>query len=272
MKSLIASAFFASFLLGACRDVEGPPRDSSAVAEAQAELTPDPAQAALWRQAAGTPAIEGLEEAIVDTNAVRRRRPVQIYEQQAETRPAPFSEEVEAAVAPLDVPELEEPFSGTATIRSMDGQILELDLGGGRVLSVQVKVPGAPLAFATGDAAQVYLRSGTPFERHDIIAIRSDDEVLVYALVGGGEAVRFTVPNFDLRVAQDGEVTRNTMAVRFGRGRRGTRTLAQGEQTAFDSAALTVKVLASLAIEGPSANAVAGRPYRVEVLAWRSRQ
>ena len=69
--------------------------------------------------------------------------------------------------------------------------------------------------------------------------------------------------------AADG-LQQNAAAVRLTlRGQ--THVLAPGEQADFAAADVTVKVLSSIAVEGESANAVEGDPYRLELLGWRTR-
>ena len=49
-----------------------------------------------------------------------------------------------------------------------------------------------------------------------------------------------------------------------------SRVLVPGEQANFGAAKMTVKLLSSLAVEGESANAIEGDPYRVELFGWRT--
>jgi hypothetical protein len=257
--------------VGLAQACQRAPERPPAVAQAQAELTPDTAQARLWTEAAtaGTgPAAAGLR---VDSGAVRRRTAVRIPDRPIAQREQAFPQEVPAAVALLAVPELAEPFSGTATVGAIRGEVLTLDLGQGRVLQLQAKVGGAPLRAAAGESARLFYRgSGDPFLRNDVLDLQLPNDRLVYALVGAAAPVRLEIPSAGIQAAQIDRPDSNMMAVAVTL-RSERRTLRPGEQAEFPGAGLTVRLLASVAVQGEAAHAVEGDPYRIELLAWRTR-
>jgi hypothetical protein len=181
---------------------------------------------------------------------------------------APFPESVTGAVVLQELPELDAAFSGSATVQSAGGEFLALDLGGGQLIRLHAKVRGGPLTAQVGEQAQLYLRRGDPFARNDILALRLPADELVHALVGNNGPVRFTIPTRELTVAQTGSVEGNTMPVTVSMGSE-AHTLRPGEQADFRTG-LTVQVVASVAVQGEAANALPGRPYRVEILGWRT--
>ncbi len=255
-------------LTAACQRAPSRP---SAVAQAQADLTLDTAQARLWAQAAtaGTgPAAPGLQ---VEGGAVRQRVAVRIPERPTQQGEPVFPPEVQAGLAMLAAPALAEPFSGPATVGSVRGEVLTLDLGQGRVLRLHAKVGGGPVRAAAGDSARLFYRtSGDPFFRNEAIDLQLPGDRLVYALVGAEAPVRLEIPSAGVRAAQVEQPDSNTMAVAVTVGSE-RRTLRPGEQAEFPKARLTVKLLASVAVQGEAVHAVEGDPYRIELLAWRTR-
>jgi len=242
------------------------------VAKAQAELTPDTAQARLWAQAAtaGTgPAAPGLH---LEAGAVRQRVAVRISERSTQQGEPVFPPDVQAGLAMLAAPALAEPFSGTARVGSVRGEVFTLDLGEGRVLRLHAKVGGGPVRAAAGDSARLFYRtSGDPFFRNEAIDLQLPGDRLVYALVGAAAPVRLEIPGAGVRAAQVERPDSNTMAVALTVGREG-RTMRPGEEVEFPRAQLTVRLLASVAVQGEAAHAVEGDPYRIELLAWRTRR
>ncbi len=60
------------------------------------------------------------------------------------------------------------------------------------------------------------------------------------------------------------------MAVKLSAGRE-SRALEPGERAVFRQAGLAVELRANIAVQGESANALPGRPYRIELLGWRTK-
>ncbi len=255
-------------LVLACGGVPEQPAD---VATAQAGLTGDTAQAQLWERAAQTDAAVGAATLHTDSGVVSTRAPLRVPDRPVQATERPFPEEVDGALVMLAVPEIEGAFTGAATVRAVSGEFLTLDLGQDRLLRIQAKVAGGPLRVQSGESARVYLRSsGDPFARDDILSLRFEGDEVLYALVGGNQPVRFRVAAPALGVAQTGEPDGNTMPVVVTVGSE-RQTLRLGEQADFARARLTVRLLASTAIQGEAAYAVEGDPYRVQLLAWRTR-
>lgn len=255
-----------ALLLVAC---ERAPRSAADAAAAQAELATDTAQAQLWREAQGQ--AQGLERLAVDSAAVRRLTPVEVPDRAQQSRPQPFPAEVDAGFMIHSLPPLEAPFSGPVRVASVDGEQLVLDLGEQRQLRLQAKLGGGPPRVRAGESGQLDIRvSGDPFARNDIVVLRLPGDEMVYALVGANAPVRLRMPARGLTAVQTGQPERNMMPVAVTVGEE-TRTLRAGEQADFRAARLTVKVLASVAVQGEAANALPGEPYRIELLGWRTR-
>jgi hypothetical protein len=251
-----------------------PPREPTDVARAQAELAPDTAQSRLWGQAAGSGAAIKSQLSYADTGMVRTRSPVVVRERPAESREVAFPDTVSTAAAILSVPQLERPFNGQAIVKAVDGEFLTLELENDQRLRLQVKVRGDPLHTRVGERARIYFQySGDLFARKAVLALELRDDTFVYAFVNvTNRPVRFEllVPAFSLR--QIGEPSDGGMGVRVSVLSE-TLELQPGEEGQLRSANLTVKLLVSRAIvnEEDHDYVIEGAPYRVSLLAWRTR-
>lgn len=257
-------------VLCACAVPTAPPKDAAAVGAAQARVSSDSSQIQLWEEAARSGALDGIEAAHVSDEVVKRRKVPEIPNRPAEAARVAFPETLASGMVVRAAPELEEEFSGTAKLLSAEGEFLDLDLGQGRTLSLQTKVAGNPLRVKQGETATLLYRRGDPFERNDLVALKLDQDDLVYALVGSKEPVRLNVPTHSLSATQTGKPMRNSMSVEVTVGDE-TLTLEAGEEKDFPAGGLTVFVLASVAVQGEAAHVLPGQPYRLELLAWRLR-
>lgn len=252
-----------------CGQATAPPDDTTDAAHAQAGLSTDPEQARLWQEVAERGGAADLEAAVVESGAVQTRTPVTVEGKPIEAQTAEFPEAMASGLAVLALPEMaEDELLVTAQVAASDGEFLTLDLGDHGTLQVQAKIGGRALRAAAGETAQVRVRRGTPFERNDFLAIRLERDQVLHALVGGTEPVRISAPELLLEAVQFGEPEGNAMAVSVQVSRANPRILRMGEET--EVAGLTVKVLASVAVQGEAAYALPGEPYRLEILAWRS--
>jgi hypothetical protein len=195
---------------------------------------------------------------------------LQIAARPAEQARVPFSPEVQSALAVLAMPEIEQTFSGAARVASVDGEFVTLDLGRDRLLRLQARVGDEPLRARPGETAQLFLRQGDVYERNDVVAVKLEQDDLIYTLVGGDSPVRVDVPSHGLTAVQVGEPEQNSMNANITVGNE-THELAPAEQAIFRSAGLTIKVLASVAVQGEAVHALEGEPYRLELLGWRTR-
>lgn len=253
-----------------CAPAPEAPKDAREAAQSQAELSANDDQAKLWQEAAETGTSEGMELLAVDGEAVERRDPVDVPDQAIKAEPKAYDESVQSALAVVAAVELEEPWSGQVRVVSTKGELLTLDLGDDRVVTLQTKVRGAPLRVAEDEAGELFFRVGDPFARNDVLALKVKDDDLLYSLVGGNEPVSFKVEAFGLSATQVGEPEGNTMAVKLSAAGE-TYTVTAGEQAVFRKIGLTVEVKASIAVQGESAYALPGRPYRIELLGWRTK-
>jgi hypothetical protein len=246
------------------------PRDAQALAEAQATLAVDSSQARLWTEAARSGAAAGLADARADSSVVQRR-PEGVPDRPPRAAERPFPDRVEAALAIRSAPELEQPFSGRASVRSSRGEFLILDLGGDRTLRLQVKVGGRPLRASEGESVDVFYRQGDVLEGGNVLALRLARDDLVFAIQSDTMPVSLTLPGprIRIRARQVGTPEGNTMDVALTVGAE-TRTLRPGQQAGFARAGLTMKLLASIAVQGEAAPALEGPPYGIELLGWRT--
>lgn len=257
-------------LVGGCAPAPEAPKDAREAARTQAELSTDAEQARLWQEAAESGTTAGMEQLSVEGSPVRTRQPAVVPDQAVEAQRKAYPETIQSAVTVVSAAELDAPFSGPARVASTDGEFLTLDLGEERVLSLQTKVRGGPLRVKEGETAELLYRAGDPFARNDVIALKLEDDDLLYALVGADGPVSLELEAFDLTAKQVGEPKDNTMAVEISSGGE-SHTLSAGEQATLRKPGLTVEVKASVAVQGESAYALPGRPYRIELLGWRTK-
>jgi len=257
-------------LLGGCAPAPEAPKDAREAARTQAELSTDAEQARLWQEAAESGATAGMEQLRVEGSPVKMRQPAVVPDQTIEIQRKAYPETIENALTVVSDAELDGPFSGPARVVSTRGEFLTLDLGEERVLSLQTKVRGGPLRVKEGETGELLYRAGDPFARNDVIALKLENDDLLYALVGGEGPVSLKVEAFDLTATQVGEPEGNTMAVKVSAGGE-SHTLSAGERATLRKPGLTVEVRASVAVQGESAYALPGRPYRIELLGWRSK-
>ena len=264
--------------LAACQSPGEPFATDSSVAEAQAKLATDPAQAELWQQAAENDSAAGITDVPVPDEPVIAPSALTIADQPAEMARVPFPVTMDSGIVIVAVPDQMDKFAGTASITAVEGEFLTLDLGGKGNLVVQAKVRGGPLRASVGDKGQVSFRQGDPFRRNDMLMLKLPNDALLYEVVGGQKPVRLSSKTFglsahQLTVSESRKLKSvpqpNSTALRLSLDGE-SRVLVPGEQANFGAAKMTVKLLSSLAVEGESANAIEGDPYRVELFGWRT--
>lgn len=254
-----------------CQAPTLPPSDALSAGETQSSLAVDSEQANLWLEAARSGATPGIQNFQVRdaAAALRPRLVVQITDQPAEQQRLAFPADVPSGLAVLGLPDIDRSYTGVARVSAVDGEFVTLDLGESRLLELHAKVRGGPVRARPGETAELMFRQGDPYERNDLLAVKLEDDDLLYTLVGGNTPVRLSISSHGLNAVQLGEPDRNMMNVRVTIGSE-ARTLRAGDEAIFSQAGLTVKVLASVAVQGEAANALEGEPYRLELLGWRT--
>lgn len=261
--------FIIMFVLMVGCTTTGTTRGGASTAEIQAELSTDPAQAELWREAVKNDAVSGIENAFVEGPVVKERKIVWVADRQVKSKRIKIPEAVHSSVRVLATPEFKEEFTDTVRVKSVDGEFLVLDLGKGRTLNLQTKVRGERLRARVGEMARIQLRQGEPFRRNDLVALKLPEDDLIYALVGSKEPVHLKVDIHSLSAKQIGKSEQNSMSVQVVIGGE-SRILKQGQQADFQQSKLTVKIVASIAVLGEAANVLPGQPYRLELIGWRT--
>jgi hypothetical protein len=214
-----------------------------------------------------------MEAVRPDSAMVRVTEPTPVPEGPVPQQPEqPFDPSIDAGLAFVEAPVMMTPFTGAARVSAASGEYLTLDLGEGRTLRLHAKVAGAALRAQAGEQAQVWFsHSGEPTLANDRLALRLPQDELLYALVGDTGLVTVTLPPFRMSARQLEPLENGTARVQVTVGRE-TRTLGNGETASFDTGSLTVRVLASVAVRGPAANALPGEPFRLHLLGWRTRR
>lgn len=255
--------------LAACAKTEPPSTPEDAI-RAQAELATDAKQKELWAAAAKGEAPSGLENLHAGAESVSTRERVVIPDAPLDARIQPLGEGIAAAARVVEAPPDLAEFTGSARVAAVRAEtnLIEIDVGKGAPLRLQAKARNGALRIAAGEPVQVALREGDPARRNDLVAIRAKDDDFAYTLVGGMEPVKLDIPLFRLTAAQAGAARGNSMDVTVSLGGE-RRTLAPGDEAAFKTGGLTVKVLASVAAQGEDANRLP-EPYRLELLVWRT--
>lgn len=243
------------------------PKDTAAAARAQAELLPV-GQKELWQAAAQSGESQPIDKLRTD-KVVGKRAPVRVSDRRAEPISNELAGSLRAGVALRELPADSKPYLGPATVKSVDRQLLNLDLGVAGMCCVVAKARGAALRIRAGERGQVEFRTGDPFARNDILGLKFEQDDFIHALVGNDAPITFKVETHNLLVEQVGQPQGNIMDVRITAGGQ-QRTARVGQEIEIPELGLTIKIVASVAVQGPSANALPGRPYRVEILGWRT--
>lgn len=244
--------------------------DPAVIGQQQARLAGSSSQAALWEAAAAANSVEGIQTAVTNPEVVAQRRPVTVVEKtDIASKFGSFPENLATGVVARALPEIEPDFVGRAVVDAVEDEIVQFDLGGRRLLALQAKVKGFPLNVNEGDVAEIVVRQGDIYKPNDVVAVALPDDDVIRALVSDQGPVRIDLPTFAFSAQQIGEPKGNQMPVDVTISGE-SKVLAQGDEEEF-SAGLTVRLTASLAIQGPSVNALEGDPYRIELIAWRTR-
>lgn len=263
------SLMILALTLAACAKTEPPSTPEDAI-RAQAELATDAKQKELWAAAAKAEAPKGLEKLHAGAESVATRERVVIPDAPVDAQPQPMSEGVAVGANVVDVPPDLAAFTGAARVAAVraESNVIDIDVGKGVPLRLQAKARNGSLRIAAGETVQVAVREGEPAQRNDLVAIRAKDDDFAYTLVGGMEPVKLDIPLFKLTAAQAGGAKGNSMDVMVSLGGE-RRMLAPGDEVAFKTGGLTVKVLASVAAQGEDANRLP-EPYRLELVVWRT--
>jgi hypothetical protein len=254
------SLLILALALAACGKSEPPSTPADAI-KAQAELSTDPRQKELWEAAGKSEPPAGLEKLHAGEQSVATRERVVIADQEVIATPQPLGEGISADLAA---------YTGQARVTAVraENQVIELDVGKGASVRLQAKARNGALRIAAGETVQVVVREGDPAQRNDLVAIRAKGDDFAYSLVGGNSPVRLDIEMFKLVATQAGESKGNSMDVTVAIGNE-RRSLSPGDESAFKSSGLTVKVVSSVAAQGEDANRLP-EAYRLELLVWRT--
>lgn len=245
-----------------------PARQAADTARREATVAATAEQARLWREAADKGLTAGLQRLPVVERPVERRSQSQAVSQQVPAQPVVIPAGVLSAVRILAAPALSaEGFVGSAAVRSVADDRLDLDLGLQRILAVLARAGGKPIPTSAGDTVQVDYHVRTdPRVPRDVLAIRTTaGKGIVSVVQGGNGPVTVTVPLFGLTARQIGSPPSMSVDVGVGDAHR---TMAAGETAQIGG--LNVTLLGSSAYTGESAERIEGSPYSINLIAWPS--
>lgn len=188
-------------------------------------------------------------------------------------QPFQFPKELIAGVRITSAPMLPQGrFAGEVQIARIENERIEVDLGGGRILSFYARAGGNPLRTVAGEKVQLDYRSNDdPFDRREILALRmANGDGILSVLESGYTPVTVQVPLFDLTATQLAKVQNDTaeVDVRVGKERK---VLAQGQIEDFPASQLSVGLVTSIAYTGASVARAEGNPYSIRLVAWPRR-
>lgn len=261
-------------LAGCRRQAVDPQRPTSAnAAEQMSRLAVDPKQAELWKQAAQAPSVELPLRSDVQALSVRQKtKPGEAFVAKAQTTPATIAGAQPSGIQLLSLSELPDgTYTGSATIKRIEGERLELDFARGRAISLLVRLRGASLQAKPGEAVQIDIRTrqADPRDRMEVVALRTQSgDGVVSVLEGSTKPVTVRIPIYDFTASQIGSPDADTMAIEVVIGKE-RQIVRQGQIADFKSANLRVGVVASLAVTGDRVFREEGNPYSVRLLAWR---
>jgi len=273
MYRLIISSFILAILFtGACKRSGQGSQNAADNTNKIAELATDPEQQRLWRAA-----MEKNNQANTLGNvpvpgdaAVQNRAHPTMPNQQLDGKPQPLPPGMAGGARFIKTPNLEgAEFRNAVRVKSVEGEQIELDLGGPGTLSFYARARGGPIRATAGDTAQLdYRFRDDPFDRQRILALRlGNGDGIVSALDSGDKPVTISIPLFELTASQTGGSERNAMSVTVTVGGE-QKVLAPGQIVDFERAGVTVGIIGSAAFVGDEAPRAEGRPYALNIVAW----
>ena len=270
-NSIIVITIFALAALGSCGS-KNQRKDAASDAQKQSELTNNQEQARLWKEANK----QGLEKVPQPDQPVQLRQQPGVANTAVQTKAAPLPQGLQGGISIVTLPQLsgdyEKAFTSGVRVRSVEGERIELELGGQGVLSFYARARGGPLRIKPGEEAQLDLRyRDDPFNRREIVALRlTGGDGVVSALDTGDKPVTLTIPLFQLVATQSGTPEKDLMSVVVTVG--GERqTLSPGQLVEFSKAGIMVGIVGSHAVTGERVNAMEGPPYALNIVAWPSK-
>lgn len=270
-NSIIVITLFALAALGSCGS-KTQRKDAASDGQKQSELTNNQEQARLWKEANK----QGLEKVPQPDQPVQLRQQPGVANTAVQTKAAPLPQGLQGGISIVALPQLsgdyEKAFTSGVRVRSVEGERIELDLGGQGVLSFYARARGGPLRIKSGDEAQLDLRyRDDPFNRREIVALRlADGDGVVSALDSSDKPVTLTIPLFQLTARQLRPTERYHMDVEVSVGGE-TQILKPGQLVEFSRAGITVGIVGSNVFTGEAANAAEGPPYALNIVAWPTR-
>ena len=270
-KLILIITVFSVALVSSCgsRSKRG---DASSDAQKQSELTANQEQARLWKEGNK----RGLEQIPQPGQPVQLRQRTVIDNVNIQSKPAPLPQGLLGGISIISLPQLAntdaKSFSNEVRVRQVEGEQIVLDLGGQGTLALYARARGGPLRANAGDVAQLDLRfRDDPFNRQQIMALRlANQDGIISALDTGDKPVTISIPLFRLTATQTGASDKNLMNVSVTVGGE-QKILSPGQIQDFDRAGLTVGIVGSEAVTGESVNAIEGRPYALQIVAWPTR-
>lgn len=267
-NSIIVITIFALAVLGSC----GPKtqrKDAASDGQKQSELTTNQEQARLWKEANK----QGLEKIPQPENPVQLRQQPGVANTAIQTKAQPLPQGLQGGISVIALPQLGDAdakaFANSVRVRSVEGERIELDVGGQGVLSFYARARGGPLRAGSGEEARLDLRyRDDPFNRQQILALRmANGDGIVSALDTGDKPITLTIPLFQLIARQLRPTERYHMDVEVSVSGE-TQTLKPGQLAEFRKAGITVGIVGSDVFTGEGANAVEGPPYALNIVAW----
>ena len=265
MRRIITA--FALITLCACSRQPSAPKDTAGVAEEASKLATTPEQKRLWKEAAARN--QGLESVPRPDDAVADRRSVAPSNQKIAPKAQQIPASVRGGVIVMSPRTDDAPFAGSARIRNVQGERIELDLGGpqARTIAVVARAAGRALRLRAGEVAQVeYRTQSDPHDRQEILAMRTaSGDGVVSVTDSDTQPVNVSVRLYNLVARQVGDVadSRMNVEVRVGNA---VRVLRPGEIA--DVGGLTVGIKASNAYSASEMHAVESNPFALDLIAW----
>lgn len=255
-------------LLCACTRQPAAPKEPAGAAEKASELATTPEQQRLWKEAAARKH-QGLETVSRPDDPVVDRKHAEASQQKVAQKVPQIPASVRGAVIVMTPGGDFAPYAGTARIRSIQGERIELDLAApqARTIALVARAAGRSLRMRAGEQAQVEYRSQSdPHDRQEILAIRAaGGDGVVSVTDSDTQPVNVSVRLFGLVARQVGEAQNSRMNVEVRVGN-AVRVLRPGDIA--DVGGLTVGIKASNAYGPSEMHAVESNPFALDLIAW----
>ena len=252
-------------ILAGCKSSE---RRAAEAARNNSQLAASAEQKKLWQDVADKGAAPGLERVpVVQEPVERRQRPTGGKSAPVPAQPITIPPAVLNSIRIVDYPaEPAKSYEGPATVVGTAGDLIRLDLGSKRSLSVLARVNKGSIPVAMGETVRVaYMSQRGPQDQHTVIGILTAAGAGIVNVVQAGlNPVTVNVPLFNITAKQG---TQPTSLIGVSGPNFSAQDMSPGAIATVGK--VTVFIVGSAGGQGPGVALIEGKPYALNVMVWK---